>query len=106
MRIIRPETRGADPLMGVKLYATFLAAGLPAPVLRLESVIAGGANGLDQVHFEMDVVGTLVSEMERLGVATASDVDPDTLVDRVLAEMLASGSVVVGRSEIGAWSRT
>jgi hypothetical protein len=92
--------------MGIKLHATFVAAGLPAPSLRLESVIAGGADGVDHVRFEMDVVGTLVPEMESLGVATASEVDADTLVDRVLAEMVAGDSVIVGRSEIGAWSQT
>lgn len=34
---------GADPLLGIKLHAAFLAAGLPAPTMRMESVIAGGA---------------------------------------------------------------
>lgn len=96
---------GADPLMGIKLHATFVAAGLPPPSMRMESVIAGGAASSDVVHFEMDVVGTLVPEMERLGVATANEAAADTLADRVLAEAAASESVVVGRSEVGAWSR-
>jgi hypothetical protein len=43
--------------------------------------------------------------MERLGVATAGEVDSETLAERVLAEVIATGSVIVGRSEIGAWSR-
>ena len=97
---------GADPLMGIKLHATFVAAGLPAPSMRMESVIAGGATSSDQVHFEMDIVGTLMSEMERLGVATVIDVDADTLAERVLAHVTATNSVIVGRSEVGAWSRT
>jgi SAM-dependent methyltransferase len=96
---------GADPLMGIKLHATFVAAGLPPPSMRMESVITGGAASSDVVHFEMDVVGTLVPEMERLGVATANEAAADTLADRVLAEAAASESVVVGRSEVGAWSR-
>jgi SAM-dependent methyltransferase len=97
---------GADPLMGIKLHATFVAAGLPAPTMRMESVIAGGATSSDQVHFEMDVVGTLVSEMERLGIASPTEVDADTLADRVLDQVTATEGVVVGRSEVGAWSRT
>ena len=56
---------GSDPLMGIKLHATFVAAGLPAPSMRMESVIAGGATSSDHVHYELDVVGTLASEMER-----------------------------------------
>lgn len=96
---------GADPLMGIKLHATFVAAGLPPPSMRMESVIAGGASCSDVVHFEMDVVGTLVPEMERLGVATANEAAAETLVDRVLAEAASCESVVVGRCEVGAWSR-
>jgi SAM-dependent methyltransferase len=95
---------GADPLMGIKLHATFVAAGLPAPSMRMESVIAGGATSSDQVHYEMDLVGSLASEMERLGVAKASDLDADTLAGRVLEEAIATDSVIIGRSEIGAWS--
>src|SRR5262245_44410577 len=59
---------GADPRMGIKLSAAFVAAGLPAPVLRLESVITGGANSADHVQFKTELARTLVPEMERLGV--------------------------------------
>jgi 2-polyprenyl-3-methyl-5-hydroxy-6-metoxy-1,4-benzoquinol methylase len=96
---------GADPRMGIKLHAMFVAAGLPAPSLRLESVITGGANSADHVQFKTELACTLVPEMERLGVATAGEVDSETLAERVLAEVIATGSVIVGRSEIGAWSR-
>jgi SAM-dependent methyltransferase len=95
-----------DPRMGIKLYPTFIAAGLPAPRMRLESVIGGGADSSDQVHLEMDLFDSLVTEMERLGVATVAELQPETLPERVLAEVVASGSVIVGRSEIGAWCRT
>ena len=95
---------GADPRLGAKLHSTFVAAGLPAPTMRLESVIAGGANGSDQVHFKTDLARTLVSEMERLGVATREEVQPNTLAERIQVEMAANQSIVVGRAEIGAWS--
>jgi SAM-dependent methyltransferase len=97
---------GADPRMGLKLHATFVAAGLPAPSMHLESIIAGGKASLDPVRYEMDLAGTLVSEMERLGVATPEELEPETLADRAFAEAAATESVVVGRSEIGASSRT
>jgi SAM-dependent methyltransferase len=96
---------GGDQELGLKLHATFVAAGLAAPVMRLESLIAGGTTSMNHVHFEMDVVGTLAAEMERLGIATADELEPDTLADRVFAEVAATESVVVGRAEIGAWSR-
>jgi hypothetical protein len=53
----------------------------------------------------MDPVGILVPEMKRLGVARAADVDSETLADRALNEVIARNCVIVGRSEIGAWSR-
>ena len=96
---------GADPRLGAKLHSTFIAAGLSAPAMRLESVIAGGVNGSDQVHFKTDLARTLVPEMERLGVATQEEVGPSTLVERIQAEMAAAQSIIVGRAEIGAWSR-
>ena len=51
--------------------------------------------------FPVSVVPTL----ERHGVATAAEIDADTLVMRMRGEIAALGSVVVGRSEIGAWTR-
>src|SRR5262249_25007396 len=85
---------GADPAMGIKLHATFLAAGLPAPTMRLEAVIAGAPNCVDHPHFEMDVADTLTAEMERLGVATADTLDAPTLVQRVIDEATATTSVI------------
>jgi hypothetical protein len=73
--------------------------------MRLESVIAGGVVSADQVHFEMDVVETLIPEMERLGVAAGAASDLHLLAERVLDTVISTGSVIVGRSEIGAWSR-
>ena len=96
---------GADSRMGIKLHSTFVTAGLPTPSLRLESIIGSGDGSSDQVHFKTDLACTLVTEMERLGVATALEVDAETLAERALREVAACNGVVVGRSEIGAWSR-
>jgi SAM-dependent methyltransferase len=96
---------GSDPQMGMKLYATFIAAGLPAPSMRLESLIAGGARSADHVHYEMDVLVTLIPVMERLGLVTAADGDLTMLAERVVQDVIANDSVVVGRAEIGAWTR-
>jgi len=96
---------GADPSLGIKLHSTFVAAGLPPPSMRLESIIAGGATSADHVHYEMDLVKTLLPDMERLGIATARQLDPDTLADRIIDELIANESVVVGRAEIGAWTQ-
>jgi hypothetical protein len=90
--------------MGIKLYSTFLAAGLAAPTMRLHAVI-GGAKALDEVHLEADQAMVLAADMERMGVATADELGIDSLVERTVQEMSANQSVIVGRAEIGAWAR-
>jgi len=42
--------------------------------------------------------------MERLGIATSAEVEPDTLADRLLAELTAENGIVVWPPMIGAWS--
>lgn len=74
--------------------------------MRLESTISGGADSSDHVRFKADLARALVPEMRRCGVATVDEVDIETLAGRMLDEVIASGSVIVGHSEIGACSRT
>ena len=72
--------------------------------MRLQAVI-GGPTALDAVHFEADVAISLEAAMERTGVATAAELGADSLVERIVREMSANQSVIVGRAEIGAWTR-
>ena len=96
---------GNEPRIGLKLYQHFITAGMPAPSMRLQAIIGGGADSADRLHFVADQVVTLLPEMERLGVATAAEVQKETLVERMMSELAAAGAVTVGRSEIGVWSR-
>ena len=75
-RWITETTRlhGIDARTGMKLHSAFTSAGLPAPTLRLEAVIGGGANGLDCLRLVGDVIPILLPEMLRLGVATAAEI--------------------------------
>jgi len=94
---------GVDVWIGVKLHSLFMAAGLPGPQMRMHAVI-GGAGALDEIHLDADQAVTLAGEIERLGVATASELGVETLVERIAREMATNQSVIVGRGEIGAWS--
>jgi SAM-dependent methyltransferase len=96
---------GGDTIMGIKLHAVFVAAGLSAPTMRMESVIAGGPDCLDHIGLEIDPVRTLLPEIERLGLATAAEIDIDTYADRIRDELIATGGVIVGRADVGAWTR-
>ena len=96
---------GSNPQMCLDLYSVFLAAGLPAPTMGLQSLVGGASsrtNGLDLIA---DLAATMSPVMEQMGVATLAEVDPETLYDRMKAEVEANGSVVLGRYEIGAWTR-
>jgi hypothetical protein len=90
------QATGADPQLGMKLHSLFVGAGLTAPSLRYASIV--GADS-DHVHLT-----TLLPDMVRLGLVADGEIDPDTLSDDVLADVSASGSIVVGRSDIGAWT--
>ena len=57
------------------------------------------------LHHTAELVRTLLPEIERMGVATAADIDVETLYERLQCEVSSEGSVIIGRSEIGAWSR-
>jgi ubiquinone/menaquinone biosynthesis C-methylase UbiE len=95
---------GVDARIGIKLYSVFQAAGLPGPTMRMHAVI-GGATALDEVHLDADQAMVLAADIERLGIATAAELGADTLVERIIQEMAANQSVIIGRAEIGAWSR-
>ena len=98
LQLLNVETR-----TGIKLHATFRAAGLPAPAMRLEAVVGGPALVSDRLQLLANQLETMAPEMERLGVATAAEIALGTLAERMNAEIHALSSVIVGRSEIGAW---
>jgi ubiquinone/menaquinone biosynthesis C-methylase UbiE len=100
LRSHHTETR-----MGTKLHSTFVAAGLPAPSMRLEALVGGGPRGSDCVQLVADLVATLLPEMERLGIATAADVGLETLAQRMGDEAIGRSSVIFGHWQIAAWSR-
>lgn len=89
--------------MGLALPAAFHAAGLPAPDLRLEASLRSDPDSMAWAWANL-VVG-MVPLMEKLGVATTSDVSPSTLTDRLLAELRLAPGAVVGPPMIAAWSR-
>ena len=92
------------PRMGLSLYASFIAAGLPAPELRLECGVGGGHRAA--AWGWANAVRGVLPMMERLGVATAADLKPDTLAERLLGDILAVDGIVIWPPLVGAWART
>jgi hypothetical protein len=95
---------GADSNMAAELYAIFVRAGLAAPSMRMQTFIGGGAAAANFLQAVADLVGSIVPAMERLGIATAAEVEMATLPGRLRREAAANASVIIGRSEIAAWS--
>jgi hypothetical protein len=88
--------------MGLTLHQTFRSADLPAPSLRIEAPL--GSGDAAPVFFWVDLIRGLLPLMEKLGVATAAEVDVDTLYDRLTMETAAYDGVVLGPLCIGAWT--
>jgi SAM-dependent methyltransferase len=95
---------GTEANMADRLHEAFVRAGLPAPTMRMQTFMGGGKECRDWLQALADLTDTLVPTMERLGVATAAEIEVATLAERMLREVAAGGGVVIGRSEIAAWS--
>lgn len=97
---------GASTTMASSFPTVFAAAGLPRPAMRLEAQIGAGPTAADLVRLTSEIVISLLPEIERLGLATQAEIAPETLSRRMIDETNSLGSVLVGRSEVGAWART
>jgi 2-polyprenyl-3-methyl-5-hydroxy-6-metoxy-1,4-benzoquinol methylase len=97
------EAGGAQIRLGANLASVFEKAGLSRPTLRLESLIASGPAAIDTIHLVTDLVATLLPNMERMGLVKASEVALPSLVQTILAEVGAVGTLV-GRAEVAAWA--
>ena len=97
------EGGGAQIRLGAHLASIFKRAGLPTPTLRLEFVIASGQSAVDAVHLVTDLVAAQLSNMERMGIVKEKEVGIASLVQAILAELGADGTLV-GRAEVAAWA--
>ena len=95
------DRAGVDVRMGLRLYRCFVEAGLPRPSMTLEATVAGG--DIAPAWGWANLVRGAVPLMERLGVATAGEVDAETLSDRLLSDVLSDEGIVIGPPLIGAW---
>jgi len=104
-RINQTFTRaGADVQTGLKLAQIFIEAGLPRPEM-IQAARLG--NGPDSPAYKQiaEITRTLLPLMERVGVATAAEVEIDTLADRLCQEVVANKATLVAPPFIGAWAR-
>jgi ubiquinone/menaquinone biosynthesis C-methylase UbiE len=91
--------------MSARVHHAFLSGGLPPPTMRMQTVVGDAVSAAEWLHAVADVAIASLPAMERHGVATSADLGSDTIVDRLVQEVAAGGGIVIGRAEIGAWSR-
>ena len=83
------ERSGAHLNMGMELYRVFVEAGLPEPTLHFEAPM-GGPEGWPGFEYLTNSFRSLIPLMEAYGIATAEEIDIDTLADRIQAEVTTS----------------
>lgn len=97
------DAAGAEPRMGLRLYQSFVEAGLPAPTMSLEAALVGGDSA--PAWGWANLIRGALPLMERFGVTTAAEVEVETLAERLLADVRSEEGVVIGPPLVGAWSQ-
>lgn len=94
---------GLDPSLGARLGAVLRAAGLEPTVMGLQGYLEPGNPAGPRLAAE--TVRTLLPVIERTGIATAAEIDVDTLEERLAADMSLLGTIFKPPTLVGAWAR-
>jgi ubiquinone/menaquinone biosynthesis C-methylase UbiE len=94
---------GNPPDFGRRLVRTFLDAGLPWPMVQAE-IPVGGEPGSFVYGWVADTVRSLLPRIEQFGLATAAELQIDTLAARMEQESVALGAQLIGPTQFGAWT--
>jgi ubiquinone/menaquinone biosynthesis C-methylase UbiE len=93
----------ANPRMGLHLPQTFQRANLPTPRMIAHARISTAADIAIPQQITA-ITRTLLPAMEKHGIATATEVDVDTLAARMQRAVQAANATVVGPLFVGAWA--
>lgn len=98
---------GTGTNMAVKLHRAFVSGGLPPPVMRMDTIIGGPQAVSDWITAVAELTIVVLPTMQRLGMVAAADPEMDTatLGERMQQEVSTLDSLIIGRTETGAWSR-
>jgi SAM-dependent methyltransferase len=89
--------------IGGELYPAFRRAGLPGPTV-LQHVSTGGGPAMrPYCDNHAETVRSLLPRMEQFGIATAAEVDIDTLADRLDRDTCAAECQITYVPVTGAW---
>jgi SAM-dependent methyltransferase len=98
------ERAAVEVDMGLKLDATFRAAGLPAPETHVEARLAADSAS-PAFDILADLTRSLLPAIEKFGIATPAEVDIDTLAQRLRDARDAADACWLSPVLVGAWAR-
>ena len=97
--------RARVPLdLGPQVWRILRAAGLPDPSLVIHWKVEP-APAIAGTRYLAETVRSLLPMMERSGVASASEVDIETLATRLQDSLMAEQAAMLPPSVVGTWSR-
>ena len=97
------EKAPVDQEMGYKLFDTYLKAGLPAPKMEVNSPVGGGPNW-EGYEYAAESLRSMMPLVLKFGIATAEEVEIETLAERLRAESIVHQGVVKPPEMVGAWA--
>ena len=98
------ERAGVHVGMGFELYRTFVEAGLPEPYMHFESPV-GGPESWSGYPFVANSFQSMQPLIVEFGLATAEEIDVDTLAERVRQEVVASKRPLLLPPHVTAWAQ-
>ena len=95
---------GARPELGLEMHSLFLDCGLPGPSMRMDTFVSGEE---DSPVYKLvgEAVRSVVPTLEKLKIATAAQVQIETLTDRMRDEVISKRAVAMSYGLVGAWAR-
>ena len=95
------EAEGAHVHLGFELASVFERVGLTGTQVRAEAIVQTPA-----LHYAVGaIVRAMLPRMLERGVATAEEIDVDTLDQRLIDERVAANATVISDVVFGAWGR-
>jgi 2-polyprenyl-3-methyl-5-hydroxy-6-metoxy-1,4-benzoquinol methylase len=94
---------GAELDMGTKLYSCFVHAGLPTPNMMAATLVACGPDTTGYGYL-VGVLRSLLPLIERTRIASAAEIDIDTLAVRMHEDALTHERVMFMPRVVGAWT--
>jgi SAM-dependent methyltransferase len=98
------RSSGARPELGLEMHSLFADCGLPAPKMRTDTLVSG--EGDSPVYMLLaEAVRSLGPTLEKLNIASAAQIQIETLTDRMRKEVVAKRAVAMSYGLVGAWAR-